>query len=857
MTTIARLGLVVDSSGAVSSFEQFSASAKKAESAADALSSASSGIGANSKSAATALENLASKQATANQTLKTAAISAGQYNQALRQLPIQINQAVAGLLTGQNAFQVLIQQGHQVVDSFGGARTAIRGVASALGPLGLAIGAVATVAAGITAVFYKGQQQAFELSKAIALSGNTAGVTSSQLSSMADAVTKLTNASRGDAVKAISEAVATNTIPKDLLERVSAVALQLQRTTGKAVEDTINEFASLNGTPSDAVDKLQQKYNFLTASIEEQIRVLKQSGDTTAAAALEQSAFLENQQGSATKLAGDVGFISKAWQSVKDAISGATGAVSNFGKVQSLQDQLDALNKQANGRPIGTLVPGFNTTDQLLNDRARTILQQQIAAENQDADSKQRQAQASQQYAAGLALANTALETSISLQTQLNSSSLENVANAFQALQQQVQTQADLLDRQHEQNLMSDQQYYAAKANLILQSGDLQAQEITKENQLLQRQIDQIVDQAQRAKALAGNGPASLQIDNAAQVQIATVQQQINANSARLNASIEQTARDAGQNSLDAAKAVTSVSLAYKQLNADVARYIDSLKEEQQLSLSGIGAGQNARDQAAQIAETTARFRQQIQQLDDQHARNPNLADFDKSRATLQKGLSDALASYDQYYKDLQAKQGNWLNGAREALNNYVDAAKNVANLADQAFTNAFQSMEDAIVNFATTGKFSFKDLANSILADLVRMEVKILESQALQSIFASFLGGGGPDTGLASSQSVAAADAISGARAGGGGVSAGSTYLVGEKVPELFVPSQGGTIVPNGKFGGGPSINMVANYSFGPGSDVASVRAYVDRSMAQTKADIYDSISRGQWNPAFRRGRI
>lgn len=49
------------------------------------------------------------------------------------------------------------------------------------------------------------------------------------------------------------------------------------------------------------------------------------------------------------------------------------------------------------------------------------------------------------------------------------------------------------------------------------------------------------------------------------------------------------------------------------------------------------------------------------------------------------------------------------------------------------------------------------------------------------------------------------------GGKAGGGYVSAGTPYMVGEKGPELFVPSQSGTIMPNGQ-AGGITINVTGN---------------------------------------------
>lgn len=52
----------------------------------------------------------------------------------------------------------------------------------------------------------------------------------------------------------------------------------------------------------------------------------------------------------------------------------------------------------------------------------------------------------------------------------------------------------------------------------------------------------------------------------------------------------------------------------------------------------------------------------------------------------------------------------------------------------------------------------------------------------------------------------------IAGARASGGPVEMDKTYLVGEKGPELFVPSRSGTIVPNSQLGGGGAPQITIN---------------------------------------------
>jgi hypothetical protein len=59
--------------------------------------------------------------------------------------------------------------------------------------------------------------------------------------------------------------------------------------------------------------------------------------------------------------------------------------------------------------------------------------------------------------------------------------------------------------------------------------------------------------------------------------------------------------------------------------------------------------------------------------------------------------------------------------------------------------------------------------------------------------------------------------DIFGGGRAAGGPVNAGTTYLVGERGPELFTPSGNGMIIPNNKLGGGGSINITVNGALDP----------------------------------------
>src|SRR5690606_9177836 len=67
----------------------------------------------------------------------------------------------------------------------------------------------------------------------------------------------------------------------------------------------------------------------------------------------------------------------------------------------------------------------------------------------------------------------------------------------------------------------------------------------------------------------------------------------------------------------------------------------------------------------------------------------------------------------------------------------YLDSARNVAEQSEQLFTNAFNGMEGALTGFVMNGKSGFRDFAESVIADLLRIQLRA----AVLQIFGSALG--------------------------------------------------------------------------------------------------------------------
>lgn len=178
--------------------------------------------------------------------------------------------------------------------------------------------------------------------------------------------------------------------------------------------------------------------------------------------------------------------------------------------------------------------------------------------------------------------------------------------------------------------------------------------------------------------------------------------------------------------------------------------------------------------------------------------------------------LADAATRYayarNQATKSL--REGTFGEGFSLAMGDYFRNAATELERGQMAFESVMGNMNAALDNFVRTGKLSFKDLARSIIQDLISIELKaqamsIFKSMGgMSGIFGSMFapaGAGGYSTSMAQF-------------ADGGEPPVGQPSIVGERGPELFVPKSSGTIIPNNMLGsamGGkqPSITYNGPY--------------------------------------------
>ncbi|HCQ8259674.1 TPA: phage tail length tape measure family protein [Klebsiella pneumoniae] len=285
--------------------------------------------------------------------------SAAQTAYAMRMIPAQMTDIVVGLSTGQSPFMVLMQQGGQLKDMFGGIGPAIKGVGTyvmgLVNPLTLAAAAVGFL--GLA--YYKGTQEQDEFYKSLVLTGNLVGKTSGQLADMAARVSVAANSTTGAAASTLNQLVLSGKVAGDSLERVTTAIVKTSEATGIATDKLVGDFNDITADPVAAITKLNDQYHFLTLATYNQIKALQDEGNQQDAARVATDAYANAMQQRANDIHQNLGLLESAWDSLGKTAKGAWDAMLNIGREQTLTDKLATLNENIAEAQKGQKDGGF------------------------------------------------------------------------------------------------------------------------------------------------------------------------------------------------------------------------------------------------------------------------------------------------------------------------------------------------------------------------------------------------------------------------------------------------------------------------------------------------------------------
>ncbi|WP_430689088.1 phage tail length tape measure family protein [Klebsiella quasipneumoniae] len=283
--------------------------------------------------------------------------SAAQTAYAMRMIPAQMTDIVVGLSTGQSPFMVLMQQGGQLKDMFGGIGPAIKGVGGyvlgLINPVTLAAAAVGVL--GLA--YYKGSQEQDEFYKSLTLSGNLVGKTTGQLADMAARVSVVANSTTGVSAATLNQIVSSGKVAAESLERVTTAVVEISEATGIATEKLVGDFNDIAADPVAAITKLNDQYHFLTLATYNQIKALQDEGNQQDAARVATDAYANAMQQRANDIHQNLGILERAWDSLAKTAKGAWDAMLDIGREQTgterisqIRKELDWIDKAAGGK---------------------------------------------------------------------------------------------------------------------------------------------------------------------------------------------------------------------------------------------------------------------------------------------------------------------------------------------------------------------------------------------------------------------------------------------------------------------------------------------------------------------------
>jgi hypothetical protein len=197
-------------------------------------------------------------------------------------------------------------------------------------------------------------------------------------------------------------------------------------------------------------------------------------------------------------------------------------------------------------------------------------------------------------------------------------------------------------------------------------------------------------------------------------------------------------------------------------------------------------------------------------------------------------------------------------DGLTSAFKTYIDLIKNIFQPVLEGFKFAFDQIKAAVLGnkeqFTALFKF-LKDFVAPFLGGVLKLAIQgvglalgviintvgtlITGFQSLFGIIKSVVGAIQSLISLVANNPVvkgigsAISSAFGGFRAEGGSVSAGKSYVVGERGAEMFVPRSSGTIIPNGGMGGS-TFNITVNGAIDAEGTARTIVDVLNRSNAR-----------------------
>jgi len=714
-------------------------------------------------------------------------VSAAQTAAAMRTLPAQMTDIVTQLQGGANPLTILLQQGGQIKDSFGGIGPTFRAlgpviVSALINPVTLAAGAVV----GLGAAFFAGQSESQAFQRSIATTGGVAGMTAGQINTLSRSLAASGAVTIGTARDITAALVDSGRLSGPALSSTAAAATSLARITGQSAAEVVKQFDGMTSGVTAWATKANDRYNFLTPSIYAQIRSLESQGRTMDAVRLVTDQLAQTMD---SRMAPSLGLIDRMLKATKESWSSFWDSAKDVGRAATAEEQVASLTAK-----LGALQA---RAQQLYGDKgapAKGRLAQELAATSAKLQGLQQAQQYAQQAAAADAANAKATQRAIEDASSSHQQALAGISKAgsdriLADNSLQLAGASRLYDEAYARQEISAQQHDAAMQAIELARIDAQAAALQRQRQ-----------------AVASVQPASRDEGLSITAQLSQIDTQMVALQERRVALAAKTAQAQGKDLRDYQALIESLTGASTGLEASFGQQLQALSrgyeasdqsaaslDRYRLAVEALIARQPfatkaAKEQADAQAALSKAFAEGAERLrssavtsaDSADARLRALAD-EAAAAQISRDQNIALAAAVELVavnrlRDARAQAvalGN--NGAVEAIDREIEARRklaeqiNAASAADEwkkAAERIQGSLTDALMRAFESGK-GFADAFKSTIVNAFK--TMVLEP-VVRATFAPMVGGMGAMFGGSN-----AAASTGGGGSSGGGLGLGS----------------------------------------------------------------------------------
>ncbi|MBW7766561.1 phage tail tape measure protein [Enterobacter hormaechei] len=694
---------------------------------------------------------------------RRAGISVGQYSAALRTLPAQFTDIATQLAGGQSPFLILLQQGGQIKDSFGGLgpmlqalRDALFGfneesretaesaggiseaaeglnntseAAEKLGRAGgllngfnLAIAGTVGLLAILAGAAYSSSQQFDNVARSLILMGGAGFSSMQQLNDAAQDVADNAGASLADSVDTLVQLNDTGKYTADQMTKI-AKSIMAMGDAGLDTKAALADFSRLVSDPVKALASLNQQYGFVDEAMMKHIITLEKTKGKTAAANEAITLFADTMEDRSNKIVEATDNIGQAWNGLKAFSSNIFGqigitvrawgnqVIEVFKLLSTSFEALFVKMKEVSLEIMGGMITGFTDIANKLPGGEALIKSMgfdglaESVAESRKAASKE--------------------------YTQLTAEYNKHIANLSKS-QWQWEEEAKngpgggvkgtgSVDRQTKDavsKLAQDSAKKTKEAKATLEAGDRTLENYRAQARTLTETLETL---RQTGETHAKNTEFSKQqsrfaeLDEAAKTRALTAQE---------------------KSLLSSREAILNAAKVVDQKNKEV---------EAQQKINGLA--QQANKYVTQMSEKTDALRASVGLSSRQTQRMMEEAQLRQGWLNGGGKLEDAgyekeLAALRKYYAEEDKLRGDWKAGAVSGWNEYLDAATNTYDAVKNVASSTLTGLGNMLTELMTTGTASVKEFGKSMLKMILEITNQLIVAYTVQAAMGWISGG-------------------------------------------------------------------------------------------------------------------